>query len=901
MMGGNLIYKINFCALIVSFFLSETIRAQYAYKDLLVKSKTEVFTEKKIDSILNSFSIKDSVYAVNAHGFSYFFYKKKKNYDLAIKYGDIEIKTLENLKLVNYDYANALYNVGKFYRRKKEYNKAIPYFKKAIRSNASNLKIAQSYCELGESYFRKGDYFKAIDFYLKGLPLLKKYKRSYIANVLKLAEVCIRTNTQKSIGLGISFLDEIRPEVLNSSKMNKVDYLILKMYNCYAVLYALEPYFDFKKANYYHKLLLSTALDKNIEGYIITAYVNLGELYLNQNKDSSLYFLKKSLNYNKNRAFEAYRNIAVYHSKKNNYNLALKYIDSSLTNNFKVKSIKKISSLSNEQILDVQYKWSAMNAVLFKVEALMSSYNSLKERRRLYKVLETVALADKLLTTLVIDNTESSSKFMWREKISKIFALGAKAAFLLEDTELMYSYMEKNKAFLLSQDIANNSQILELPNELVKKNLDYKKQILALESQNLEVKASKKRDSLLKLKQDYEHFLLEIEEKYPQNFLNYSEGIKQVSLNEVISKLLNNEVLLSYNLGYLPETKEEELIGLLVSKNKTIPFVVPNTPETLINLKEYQQLISKPLANKKEMNRFNEVAHDLYNSLFPSTELRELIKKKKLSVVQDVSLENIPFEALITNKEQQRYLIEDCDINYFYSSSFLAFNNKQKRKNDDSISLFAPINFENKKLTSLDNSKNELETIENVLGGNLYLHKKASKYNFLKNTTSSKIIHLATHASSTGSPQIHFQDSTLQLHELYTYKNNADLVVLSACETNIGEVKKGEGTLNLARGFFYSGAKSVISSLWNVNDQSTSYLMKEFYTNLSSGKSKISSISEAKRSYLQQHQLSERSPYYWASFVLIGDTAPVSGDDKVLYYIVLGMLLLGIIFFIKRG
>ena len=878
---------------------------QYTYKEILEKNQTIKFTEKRIDSILASYIKKDSVYAENAHGFSFYFYKKKKNYDLAVKYALIEIEVLENLKLNNKSYTNALYNLGKFYYFRKEYKKAIENYKKAVKSNAFPLKVGQSYCQLGDCYYMIGDYYKSLDFYMKGYPILEKYssKRSLVIQALRLAKSCNKFNTYESTVLGLKFLGKVDSILKIAPRLKEEVRVRYPLNNSYANLYSLKHKYNFEKAKYYYTKNLKRALKDNWNISSSGAYSNLGELYLKRDNDSCLFFFKESLRLDDNKRYyyETKRNISKFYQNKGQYHKSLEYIEESLNYSFKTSKNDEVRTLSFDRMLNTRDKRSIVQALNQKTEVLLQLFEETKEKGFLKELVETVNISERFVNVLIENNAEKGTRFLWRDEVSKIFGLGIKSAYLLNDPELMFSYMEKNKAFLLSQDIANYGQVLELPDGLVKRNLSFKKQILTLESQNKEIGTSKQRDSLFTLKENYERFLRDLEQQYPHNFLNYSQDIKQVSLNKVASKLLDNEVLLSYNLGYLPGTKEEELIGLLVSKDKTIPFVVPNTPETLINLKEYQQLISKPLSNKKEMNRFNEVAYKLYTSLFPSAELRELIKNKKLSIVQDVSLENIPFEALITNKEQQRYLIEDCDINYFYSSSFLAFNNKQKRKNDDSISLFAPINFEDKELTSIDNSKNEVETIENILGGDLYWHKKASKYNFLKNTTSSKIIHLATHASSIGNPQIHFQDSILQLHELYTYKNNADLVVLSACETNIGEVKKGEGTLNLARGFFYSGAKSVISSLWNVNDQSTSYLMKEFYTNLSSGKSKISSISEAKRSYLQQHQLSERSPYYWASFVLIGDAETPLGNNIILYYTVFGILLLVvIIFFIRR-
>ena len=103
-----------------------------------------------------------------------------------------------------------------------------------------------------------------------------------------------------------------------------------------------------------------------------------------------------------------------------------------------------------------------------------------------------------------------------------------------------------------------------------------------------------------------------------------------------------------------------------------------------------------------------------------------------------------------------------------------------------------------------------------------------------------KIIHLSTHANANDSisPWIAFKNEKLYLNELYTTKNQAELVVLNACNSSIGQLNNGEGVFSLARGFFYSGANSVISSLWNVNDKSNAEITLSFYQHLKKGKSK---------------------------------------------------------------
>jgi CHAT domain-containing protein/Tfp pilus assembly protein PilF len=113
------------------------------------------------------------------------------------------------------------------------------------------------------------------------------------------------------------------------------------------------------------------------------------------------------------------------------------------------------------------------------------------------------------------------------------------------------------------------------------------------------------------------------------------------------------------------------------------------------------------------------------------------------------------------------------------------------------------------------------------------------------------------------------EDGILYLGEIYNLNLNADLVVLSACETGLGKMAKGEGLIGLGRGFLYAGAANLLVSLWQVNDASTANLMIDFYEKMLEGKSKTAALREAKL-HLIERQAKYAKPYYWAPFVLMG-------------------------------
>jgi CHAT domain-containing protein len=143
-----------------------------------------------------------------------------------------------------------------------------------------------------------------------------------------------------------------------------------------------------------------------------------------------------------------------------------------------------------------------------------------------------------------------------------------------------------------------------------------------------------------------------------------------------------------------------------------------------------------------------------------------------------------------------------------------------------------------------------------------------------------KIIHLAAHgigdemepdrAALVLLPGGTDEDGLWQAREIRQSRLNADLVVLSACETGSGRLQGEEGVMNLARAFLIAGAKSVVASLWSVEDSSTSTLMGFLYEHLAAGMSVSESLRQAQVDFIRDYG-SKAQPYYWAGFEVIGD------------------------------
>ncbi len=882
--------------------------SQNCYEKYEIIKKQNEITEQEIDSLLLDCFQSSVSYPEIAHYFSIYYYKKKE-LTLASKYAKLEVMYLKKRKDTSVEYENALYNVGIFSKKNDDFDQAIKYFKKVINSNITQNKVARSYGEIGKYYRRKGEFYKALEYSKKGIYLLEtdtiqnfSSRRNLLSLYINTSLICDFLDNKKASQKGVIYLKKADSLVeLHQNILNLNRYYSLNA--AYANLYANDYLNDFDSARKYYNKNLEKALQDKDSSTIANSYINLGELYLKQKKDSTLFYLKKSLLFDKkdpiNNA-ESYRNIANYYLQKSNYLEALKNIEKSLNWSFDQHENLNHQEPSQFQLLKISDRRNVFIALRTKIKILLDLFHQTTNKIYLEKAIKTVKISDQLVTIVLDDSFEMSTKLLWKKEASKTYTLGIRAAYILRKEEEMLHFMEKNRALLLIQTIKENVEQSRLSREIRNKKLNLKRSILKLEEilDRKKVVYNKEKDSLFELKKRYQVFNDSIKRENP-NYLINTPDANELSIENIQKKLDPNTVIISYTLD-TNDLINPSLYGLIISKDNHLSIKIKNTNDLIIKLNRYRNLISRPLKTKSELTHFKEIAYDIYTQFFLSHDLETFIKNKQLLIIPDISMQDIPFEAFTTNKETLKYLIEQNDISYAYSIPFLIQNANVERKTNRDFIGFAPVDFFNKSLNSLENTQKEIATINQILKGKTYFHTESTKQNFIKNSIDSKIIHLATHANSNNNPEIYFVRDTVKLHELYTYKNNADLIVLSACETNLGEINNGEGVFSLARGFFHSGANAVISSLWNANDTSTAKIMEDFYRDLDNSSSKVVALSNAKRTYLKKHSLSDISPFYWASFVLIGDTNPTFEHNyTVYYYIGFAVFFLIILFFFK--
>lgn len=298
---------------------------------------------------------------------------------------------------------------------------------------------------------------------------------------------------------------------------------------------------------------------------------------------------------------------------------------------------------------------------------------------------------------------------------------------------------------------------------------------------------------------------------------------------------------------------------------------------------------------------YTRLAHSLYKRIFaPLQALCAL--PKYLTVVPDGVLSYIPFEALLATPPEQphrfknhAYLLRDYTIAYAPSAAqlglLLAMPPGKAPKN---ILTVAP-NFQQNPfgLQPLAHNQPEAEAVAQLLGGDALLGDAATASNFKDKAASYKILHLATHgqarpsvgalswlafSAKTADPA---EEKFVYIRDLYLQRLQADLVVLSACETNTGDYKPGEGVASLANGFLQAGARSIVATLWRVDDAKNADLMLRFFKHLRSGEAKDKALHAAKLDFLEAAPHDEAHPVFWAAPLAQGDIRPLNLNEKI--------------------
>ncbi|MFK7814465.1 MAG: CHAT domain-containing protein [Maribacter sp.] len=753
--------------------------------------------------------------------------------------------------------------IGKLYVEQEKYDLAKKLYNNAIRTilekEPENLEnLYGNYNLLGEVYTKQQRYIEANQYFQKTYQYSKRvgHINTMISTSFYLSENYTKLKNQDS---AFFYLNEAKIAFNDNPvfypKYHKTKSTILK---------SAEKYDDALNELEISLLEIEKRFDeeKNIDNAIVQNEIGAIHEILNQN------------------------NAAL-----TNYNLALKSFDQDFKNDVKI-----INVLKNKARL----------------------LNRFKTKESYLKSLETVERASQIIDIIKPTFKSVTDKLVLVEDAFPLFESGMKASFqLFESTRqnkylnLAFNYSEKGKSILLLEALlgAKATEFANIPNNLLERELQLKSEITFIEKQlNQSQKSNPKQENaLFAFQEEYRQLIETIETDY-KTYYDLKYNTKTPSIAAIQKLLAEDEKFISYFYG------NDAIYAIGIAKNSkqlkriSIDASLENT------IKEVHQLLGN---SKSDISTLSKSSFQIFNTLVAPFLISEA--HQKLIIVGDGLLNYIPFGALSTSEENPEYLMEKYAISYANSAT-LYEQLLDRNTIEGDLLAFAPsfngeqvqIDPSRDSLLPLPHNKREVEQILTSFEGRSFVDENASLQNFTSELSNFSMLHLATHAVfDDTSPEYSYlafandeeKENMLYVSDLYNLQIQADLVTLSACETGIGELKRGEGFLSLARGFFYSGASSIASTLWKVNDASATTLMDSFYKNLSDGNTKDIALQKAKQQFLKTNsQNGLAHPYYWSGFIISGNTSAVVETNYFIWIVLasLTLILFGFLVFRKK-
>jgi CHAT domain-containing protein len=255
----------------------------------------------------------------------------------------------------------------------------------------------------------------------------------------------------------------------------------------------------------------------------------------------------------------------------------------------------------------------------------------------------------------------------------------------------------------------------------------------------------------------------------------------------------------------------------------------------------------------------------------------------RLIIVPYGPLHSLPFHAL---QNEESYLIEQCEVVYLPAAAMLSLQEAmrpaaQQPGNSPERILVLGHSHGGK----LPYTLREAQSVADLFGAAACLEGQATIERLSRASNHYKIIHIAAHGQNRpDAPDFSYlqlADGQLSMIDVFNLDLPTDLIALSGCETGLAVIGGGDELLGLGRGFLYAGARSLLISLWRVEDASTARLMEQFYHGLLAGQSRAGALRSAQRALLAAARTGKdtamwQHPYFWAPFCLLGAADPIA-------------------------
>lgn len=733
----------------------------------------------------------------------------------------------------------------------------------------------------------------------------------------------------------LSYLTSVAKREENASVFHSRSYSNIAL--CY---YKLDQN---ENALKYHHLSIDYLIRYfGIDHYLLAAeYLNFGQFLINTGKKQKgldLYF--QAYDIFKRYYGDKHPGVSVclsyigdYYFQEGDYLSALKYYQQSLysivsdfTSKFNIYSNPYI----NQQILS---KTDLLSILSRKALAFKDYYTSVtKDPKDIQMSLQTFELAFELMDHIRIGHLTQESKLDLSKNQRKLFRDAIRTAYdiYLETGDPAYQstafqFAERGKAAMLYDFIRENDakHYAHIPDSLIQAEHKIREDIAVyqrlIDEENMKVEADRDKamlahweDKLFDLQEKQDELIGYFNVQYPK-YYQYKYTNRIYSVEEIQASLSEKDALIEYFLD------NDILYTFYISKDKLqmaeekIDSAFYRYVDALPNNQTLDDILND--ANVTYAN-YLEASHNLYSVLLRPFE--KDIAGKNLIIIPDGILGYVSFESLLTDEASSLtidyknlpYLLKTHTINYGYSST-LYLNSLRVEKSGharENLLAFAPVYFDKERMANgqqnagqfrtrgeslidLPATLQEVRSIRKILGGDVFLNENATVGRFKEMASDYRILHIATHSIVDNinplrsrlvfSPVTEEQDGAcLRYNDLFNLDLHADMAVLSACNTGYGQNSEGEGIIALSRGFMYSGVPSLVISLWNVEDESTALIMKNFYRYIKEGFSKDAALRRSKLDFLSTSNSIYSSPHFWSGFINIGNNQPLQFDSR---------------------
>jgi CHAT domain-containing protein len=361
-----------------------------------------------------------------------------------------------------------------------------------------------------------------------------------------------------------------------------------------------------------------------------------------------------------------------------------------------------------------------------------------------------------------------------------------------------------------------------------------------------------------------------------------AKPLTQANLNTLIS---------ADDFAYLEYVVTRDDVGLFILKQNGSTDHDLKYVQLPVHADELRRKVSEfHLALAERHPGYLRLGRELYRLLIEPV-AAELQNTRMVCIIPDEFLWTLPFQALTSTRGN--YLIQEHSLYYAPSLSVLnemALRRRQQSSRESLLAFGNPVIESNElkeNLHSLPEAEAEVTAVAMAIQTpmkSVFVGRQANEKTFKALAPKYATIHLATHGVLDNRDPLNSyflltktddeseNEGLLRAREILSMRLNADLAVLSACETGNGRISPGEGVVGMSWAFFVAGARSVMVSQWRVNSASTSLLMKNFYQALArqndaNSRNKSEALREASLRLLKDHRY--RHPFYWAGFVLV--------------------------------